>query len=78
MLAISPFESHHDPRLFGPHAATFDPLRPDMCLSGASAAAPSGGNDDMRASRGSIAGLTGLGGLSFGGGRFRYEPGYYG
>ena len=70
VLAMSPFESHHDPRLFGPDAASFDPLRPDMRLSAAAAAG--GDKGERRNGGGDIAGLTGLGALSFGGGRYRY------
>lgn len=54
LLAVSPYESHLDERLFGPHAFDYDPCRGDL-------AAVLG-----------VAGIGGVAGFAFGGGRYRY------
>ncbi|KAK9812805.1 hypothetical protein WJX72_004122 [[Myrmecia] bisecta] len=59
VLAVSPYEAHHDERMFGPHATAFDPERAGLQLGG-----------------GGVAGVGGLAGLVFGGGRYRC-PGRY-
>ena len=70
MLAVSPFESHHDRRLFGTDANDFNPLRPDMQLDTDASAVVKDG-DKASTSAADIAGMAGLAGMSFGGGRWR-------
>ena len=55
MLAVSPWESHFDERLFGADAAEFNPHREGL----------------QGAPLGSVPGVAGLSGFTFGGGWFR-------
>ena len=57
MLAVSPFESHQDERLFQPAACLYRPDRPGMHC-------PQSGLHE-------VAGVGGIAGLVFGGGRYR-------
>ncbi|KAA6426780.1 MAG: cytochrome P450, partial [Trebouxia sp. A1-2] len=57
MLAVSPYESHHDPRFFQPWPARFDPNR--------------GGLQCLGSSLHEVPGISGIAGLVFGGGRYR-------
>lgn len=62
VVAISPYESHLDARLYCPTPSpldAFDPGRPGMRL---------GGSSEQHAA---VAGLGGLPGLAFGGGKYR-------
>ncbi len=60
VVALSPYTSHQDPRLFGPTASQFDPDRDGMLF---------GGSHNPHAA---VVGVGGLAGLSFGGGKYRY------
>lgn len=57
MLAVSPYESHHDPRFFQPHPARYDPTRRGLQCPGSSLH--------------EVPGISGIAGLVFGGGRYR-------
>ena len=57
MLAVSPYESHHDPRFFQPHPARYDPTRGALQCPGSSLH--------------EVPGISGIAGLVFGGGRYR-------
>ena len=57
MLAVSPYESHHDPRFFQPHPARYDPNRGGLHCPGSSLH--------------EVSGISGMAGLVFGGGRYR-------
>ena len=57
MLAVSPYESHHDPRFFQPHPARYDPTR--------------GGLQCLGSSLHEVPGISSIAGLVFGGGRYR-------
>ena len=57
MLAVSPFESHQDGQLFQPAACQYRPGRPGMHC-------PQSGLHE-------VAGVGGIAGLVFGGGRYR-------
>ena len=57
MLAVSPYESHHDPRFFHPHPARYDPTRGGLQCPGSSLH--------------EVPGISGIAGLVFGGGRYR-------
>ncbi|KAL3140850.1 hypothetical protein ABBQ32_005388 [Trebouxia sp. C0010 RCD-2024] len=57
MLAVSPYESHHDERFFQPHPAGYDPLRGGLQCPGAGLH--------------EVPGVGGIAGLVFGGGRYR-------
>ncbi len=57
MLAVSPYESHHDPRFFQPHPARYDPTRAALQCPGSSLH--------------EVPGISGIAGLVFGGGRYR-------
>ncbi|GAB4813829.1 hypothetical protein N2152v2_000875 [Parachlorella kessleri] len=59
LVALSPYTSHQDPRLFGPTASQFDPDRDGMLF---------GGSHNPHAA---VVGVGGLAGLSFGGGKYR-------
>ncbi len=59
MVAISPYESHLDPRLYGADAAAFNPGRRGMELGGS------------RAVHAAVPGVGGVPGLAFGGGKYR-------
>ena len=58
MLAVSPWESHFDERLYGTDAAEFNPHREGL----------------QGAPLGSVPGVAGLSGFTFGGGWFRCLP----
>lgn len=65
VVAISPYASHLDSRLFSPqHPTTYDPQRDGMRLGGTSTA------------HAAVVGVGGVPGLSFGGGKYRC-PGRY-
>lgn len=57
MLAVSPYESHHDDRFFQPRPAEYDPLRWGLQCPGAGLH--------------EVPGVGGIAGLVFGGGRYR-------
>ena len=57
MLAVSPYESHHDPRFFQPHLARYGPTRGGLQCPGSSLH--------------EVPGISGNAGLVFGGGRYR-------
>ena len=57
MLAVSPYESHHDPRFFQPQPAWYDPTRGGLQCPGSSLH--------------EVPGISGIAGLVFGGGRYR-------
>ena len=57
MLAVSPYESHHDDRFFHHHPVGYDPLRGGLQCPGASLH--------------EVPGVGGIAGLVFGGGRYR-------
>lgn len=57
MLAVSPYESHHDPRFFQPQPARYDPTRGGLQCPGSSLH--------------EVPGISGIAGLVFGGGRYR-------
>ncbi len=57
MLAVSPYESHHDPRFFHPHPYEYDPSRVGLQCPGSSLH--------------EVPGVGGIAGLVFGGGRYR-------
>lgn len=59
VVALCPYVSHQDPRLFGSGASVFDPNRPGMLFGGST--------QPHRA----VVGVGGLAGLSFGGGKYR-------
>ncbi|KAL0052132.1 hypothetical protein WJX82_008380 [Trebouxia sp. C0006] len=61
MLAVSPYESHHDPRFFQPHPARYDPTRAALQCPGSSLH--------------EVPGISGIAGLVFGGGRYRCPGG---
>lgn len=62
MVAISPYESHLDARLYGGDAAAFNPGRQGMQLGGTSAV------------HAAVPGVGGVPGLAFGGGKYRCAP----
>ncbi|KAL4421354.1 hypothetical protein ABPG75_010645 [Micractinium tetrahymenae] len=64
VVAISPYSSHLDPRLYCQQPAAFDPDREGMQLGGSSAP------------HAAVVGVGGVPGLSFGGGKYRC-PGRY-
>lgn len=57
MLAVSPYESHHDDRFFHPYPADYDPTRGGLQCPGSSLH--------------EVPGVGGIAGLVFGGGRYR-------
>lgn len=59
VVAISPYASHLDARLFSPDPLKYNPYRPAMVLN------------DSRVLHGAVVGVGGLAGLAFGGGKYR-------
>lgn len=59
MLAVSPYESHHDERFFQPNPTGYDPLRGGLQCPG------TGLHE--------VPGVGGIAGLVFGGGRYRCQ-----
>ncbi len=60
VVAISPYSSHLDPRLYAHQPAVFDPKREGMRLGGSTAP------------HAAVVGVGGVPGLSFGGGKYRW------
>lgn len=61
MVALSPYTSHQDARLYGSEASSYDPDRTGMLFGGSTLP------------HAAVVGVGGLAGLSFGGGKYRWE-----